>query len=84
MSVRNEEVLRAAERYANYIFEEDPQFQKAAAETLTVHVASESDPKITYTLHHQNGVVTCNCRGYASYKRCKHATALEAVLKEKA
>jgi len=51
-------------------------------EALTVHVASESDPKLTYTLHALGDVITCSCRGYQTYKKCKHQTALDAVLKE--
>lgn len=51
-------------------------------DTLTVHIPSQSDPALTYTLHAHGDEITCSCRGYNSHQRCKHATALKAVLAE--
>ena len=53
-----------------------------ASETLTVQVASQTDPSKKYTLHALGDVITCNCQGYQSHSHCKHQTALRAVLNE--
>jgi hypothetical protein len=52
-------------------------------DTISIDVPSQSDPKLTYRVHAQNGVVTCNCRGYQSHSHCKHQEAVRLLMEEK-
>lgn len=52
------------------------------AEVIVAKVQSTTDPNKTYTLHAKGDTVTCNCRGYNSFRHCKHARALVEAMKE--
>lgn len=51
-------------------------------ETFTIDVPSQTDPKLTYRVHAQNGVVTCSCRGWNTHHKCKHQDAVKRLLEE--
>jgi hypothetical protein len=52
------------------------------SEVLTLSVPSQSDAKLTYTMHVCGDEITCSCRGFNSHKHCKHQDALRRVFKE--
>lgn len=51
-------------------------------EVIVAKVKSATDPDKTYTLHAKGDTVTCSCRGYNSFKHCKHQRALIEAMKE--
>ena len=81
-----------AEREADlvvYVTEQTTPGAETAAPTemLTVHVPSQTDPAIEYTLHAYGDEITCNCPGWSDPRRkgrrhCKHTDGLRAVLQE--
>lgn len=56
--------------------------REATPATFSIDVPSQSDPKTTYRVHAQSGVVTCSCRGYTTYSHCKHQEAVKRLLEE--
>lgn len=51
-------------------------------EVLTVAVPSQSDPKLTYTMHVRGDEITCSCRGFNTHSHCYHQDALRRVFRE--
>lgn len=51
--------------------------------TIETHtVQSQTNPKLTYVLHVNGEQITCSCRGYETYKRCKHQEAMRLLQEE--
>lgn len=50
------------------------------SDVLVVHAPSESVEGRGYTLHIRGDVVTCNCLGFTTHGRCKHAAAAKEIV----
>jgi len=44
-------------------------------------VRSETSNAEYTVARHRDGHIACNCRGWLSHRKCKHATAIEKALK---